>query len=80
LGVIALFRFGPRPQRGDFGAIVALAVLYGAGAIIGAAIGHGVGRALFAPLGDAPLVSLASGLVQAGLAWALAMGRVRAPT
>ena len=76
LGVIALFRFGPRPQRGDFGAIVALAVLYGVGAIIGGAIGHGLGRALFAPLGDAPLASLVSGLAQALVVWAIAARRI----
>ena len=76
LGVIALFRFGPRPQRGDFGAIVALAVLYAVGAIIGGAIGQGMGRALFAPLGDAPLASLVSGLAQALVVWALAARRI----
>jgi len=76
LGVIALFRFGPRPQRGDFGAIIALAVLYAVGGIIGGAIGQGVGRALFAPLGDAPMASLVSGLAQALLVWALAARRI----
>jgi hypothetical protein len=76
LGVIALFRFGPRPQRGDFGAIVALAVLYAVGAILGGAIGQGMGRALFAPLGDAPLASLVSGLAQALVVWALAARRI----
>ena len=76
LGVIALFRFGPRPQRGDFGAIVALAVLYAVGGIIGGAIGQGMGRALFAPLSDAPLASLVSGLAQALVVWAIAARRI----
>ncbi|MBP7650673.1 MAG: hypothetical protein KA744_12585, partial [Phenylobacterium sp.] len=35
LAVITLFRFGPRPQRGDFGAVVALALLYAVGGIVG---------------------------------------------
>ena len=76
LGVIALFRFGPRPQRGDFGAIVALAVLYAVGGIVGSAIGQGMGRALFAPLSDAPLASLISGLAQALVVWAIAARRI----
>jgi hypothetical protein len=76
LGVIALFRFGPRPQRGDFGAIVALAVLYAVGGIVGGSIGQGMGRALFAPLGEAPLASLVSGLAQALVVWALAAQRI----
>ncbi|MDP3173464.1 MAG: hypothetical protein Q8M88_03410 [Phenylobacterium sp.] len=79
LGVIALFRFGPRPQRGDFGAVVALALLYAAGAILGHSIGGDTGGAVFAPLPGAPLVSLVSGAVQAAIAWWLAAKRIRAP-
>lgn len=79
LGIIALFRFGPRPQRGDFGAIVALAVLYAAGGAIGSTIAHGQGAALFAPLPFAPWTSFVSGLGQALVAWALAIRRIGAP-
>lgn len=79
LGVIALFRFGPRPKRGDFGAVVALALLYGAGSIIGVNLAGGDGAALFAPLPDAPFTSLVSGAAQAVLAWWLAVKRIRAP-
>jgi len=79
LGVIAFFRFGPRPRKGDFGAVVALALLYGVGGIVGSIIASAepaLGRALFAPLPDAPLASLASGLAQAVLAWILASRRI----
>jgi len=79
LGVIAYFRLGPQPQRGDFGAVVALALLYAVGGIVGASLGHGAGRALFAPLPDAPTASLVSGLVQAGVAWVLASRRLNVP-
>ncbi|MDO8380097.1 hypothetical protein [Phenylobacterium sp.] len=79
LGVIALFRFGPRPQRGDFGAVVALALLYAVGGIVGGVISPGTGQALFVPLSIAPWASLASGLAQAVVAWALAWRRIKAP-
>jgi hypothetical protein len=79
LGVIALFRFGPRPQRGDFGAVVALALLYFVGAIIGRGVGGAVGASLFAPLPDAPAASLVSGAVQAAVAWWLAVRRIKTP-
>ena len=79
LAVITLFRFGPRPQRGDFGAVVALALLYGVGAIVGSVISPGTGQALFVPVSTAPWASLASGLAQAAIAWALAWRRIKAP-
>jgi len=79
LGVIAHFRFGPRPQRGDFGAVVALALLYAAGGILGRMVGGEAGSAVFAPLPAAPLLSLVSGAAQAALAWWLAARRIRAP-
>ena len=79
LAVIALFRFGPRPQRGDFGAVVALALLYGVGGIVGSVISPGTGQALFVPVSAAPWASLASGLAQAAIAWALAWRRIKAP-
>jgi hypothetical protein len=79
LGVIALFRFGPRPQRGDFGALVALALLYGVGGIVGRAMG-GVGTAIFTPTaGDFAVLSIVSALGQAAIAWVLAARRIRAP-
>lgn len=79
LGVIAYFRLGPQPRRGDFAAVVALALLYGVGGIVGSTLGHGDGRALFAPLPEAPLASLISGLVQAAIAWTLAARRLSGP-
>ncbi len=80
LGVIALFRFGPRPQRGDFGAVVALALLYGVGGIIGSTSGGAAGAAVFLPTGGAFVgVSVLSALAQAVVAWMLAVRRIRAP-
>ncbi len=79
LAVITLFRFGPRPQRGDFGAVVALALLYAVGGIVGSVISPGTGQALFVPLSISPWASLASGLAQAAIAWALAWRRIKAP-
>ena len=79
LGVVAFFRFGPRPQRGDFGAVVALALLYGIGMLIGGSAGGPAGRALFAPTGEAPFASVISGAMQAAVAWFLAARRIRAP-
>jgi hypothetical protein len=78
LGVITFHRFGPRPQRGDFGAVLTLALLYLAGGILGSAGGHD-GGALFAPMRGPPGLSLASGAVQAAVAWWLAARRIRAP-
>jgi hypothetical protein len=78
LGVIAFHRFGPRPQRGDFGAVLTLALLYLAGGIVGGMGGH-QGGALFAPLQGPPGLSLISGAVQAAIAWWLAARRIRAP-
>ena len=78
LGVIAFHRFGPRPQRGDFGAVLTLALLYLAGGILGEIAGPD-GRALFAPLQGPAGLSLAGGAVQAVSAWWLAVRRIRAP-
>lgn len=77
LGVIALCRLGGRPQRGDFNAVVALALLYGVGGIIGGATAGDRGVALFMPTDHDPLISLASGAVQAVVVWVLAAARIR---
>lgn len=79
LGVIAYFRFGPRPQRGDISAVVALAVLYGVLGLLGGPLFSPDGHALFSPVSGNAAVSLLSGLVQAGLAWWLAARRIGAP-
>jgi hypothetical protein len=80
LGVIAFFRFGPRPQRGDFSAVVALALLYGVGSIFGSVIGRAGGTALFVPAGgELAAFSIVSALVQAAIAWTLAARRIRSP-
>jgi hypothetical protein len=71
LGVIAFFRFGPRPQRGDFSAVVALALLYGVGSIFGSVIGRAGG--------ELAAFSIVSALVQAAIAWTLAARRIRSP-
>lgn len=77
LGVIAYCRMGARPQRGDFGAVVALGLLYIVGGALGFAMGRVDGMALMVPISDAPWISLASGAVQAALAWFLASARIR---
>lgn len=79
LGVIAFFRFGPRPQRGDFGAVVALFLLYTMGVMIGGMADGDHGSAFFVPIPADPVVSLGSGLVQAAISWWLAARRIRAP-
>jgi hypothetical protein len=78
LGVIAFHRFGPRPQRGDFGAVLTLALLYLAGAMLGG-IGGPEGAALFTPVSGPAGFSLVGGAVQAVIAWWLAVRRIRAP-
>jgi hypothetical protein len=82
LGVIALFRFGPRPGRGDLTAVIALALLYGVGALVGFTAFGAAGGAAFMPLAslnDATWIVLASGSVQAVIAWTLAVRRLRGP-
>jgi len=80
LGVITLFRFGPRAGRGDLTAVIALALLYWVGGLVGRVVAGDVGHALFSPLvTEAAGVSLASGVVQAGIAWGLAQQRLRGP-
>jgi hypothetical protein len=80
LGVITLFRFGPRPGRGDLTAVIALALLYWIGALIGRLSGGDIGQALFSPfVPDRALVSVLSGAAQAALAWFLAAQRLRGP-
>ena len=80
IGVIVIFRFGPRPGKGDLSAVLALALLYWIGGLIGRSVGGAEGSALFSPVTQtAPLISLISGAVQAGLAWGLAAHRLRGP-
>ena len=77
IGVIALFRYGPRPGRGDLSAVIALALLYGVGGILDRAVFQGLGVALFSPLTTfAPLAVLISGVVQAAVAWVVAGQRL----
>jgi hypothetical protein len=77
IGVIALFRYGPRPGRGDLSAVVALFLLYGVGGIIDRTVGQGYGLALFTPLTSfAPLSVMISGVVQAAVAWVIAGQRL----
>lgn len=78
LGIIAFHRFGPRPQRGDFGAVLTLALLYLAGGILGEIAGSD-GKGLFVPLDEPAGLSLIGGAVQAVIAWWLAARRIRAP-
>jgi hypothetical protein len=80
LGIIAYFRFGPRPQRGDFGAIVALALFYGVGGVFGRVAGGPAGAAFFMPSGgEYAMFSVVSALVQAAIAWVLAARRIGSP-
>jgi hypothetical protein len=78
LAVIAFFRFGPRPKRGDFGAVVALGLLYGLGAAVTSVLGDEA-RAIVFPHPEASLLSLISGLVQAAVIGNLALRRLRRP-
>jgi hypothetical protein len=79
LGVILIFRFGPRAGRGDLTAVIALALLYWVGALVGGVMFGAAGMALFSPLAPAAGISLASGAVQAALAWGFALQRLRGP-
>jgi hypothetical protein len=80
LGVITLFRFGPRAGRGDLTAVIALALLYWVGGLVGRVFLGESGRALFSPLvTDAALISLISGAGQAVFAWVFALRRLRGP-
>ncbi len=77
IGVIALFRYGPRPGRGDLSAVIALALLYGVGGILDKVVFQGLNIALFSPLTTfAPLAVLISGVVQAAVAWVVVGQRV----
>lgn len=78
LAVIAWFRLGPRPQRGDLAAILALALAYGVGGIVGSSMAGAEGAALFAPI-SGKLTSLVSGAVQAVVLWVLVARRLSAP-
>lgn len=75
LAVIAFFRFGPRPKRGDFGAVLALLLLYALGVMITSNLGEAL--ALAVPHPQAPLISLVSGLIQAAGIGVLALRRIR---
>jgi hypothetical protein len=79
LGLIAYFRFGPRPRRGDFGAVLGLFLAYFVGGIVGSQIGGAAGAALFTPSPSQPAVAAVAGGVQAVLVWILAWSRIRAP-
>jgi len=70
LGIVAYFRFGPRPRRSDLGAVVALFLAYFVG---------GVARsALLFPDPNAAGISAVSGTIMALGAWTLAWKRIRA--
>lgn len=76
LGVIAIFRFGPRPGRGDLAAVIAIALLYGVGAVLDGVV-RGQGFALFSPFSPAaPLITLIAGVAQAAAAWVIAAQRI----
>ena len=77
LGVIAYFRFGPRPARGDFGAVLGLFLAYFVGGIVGSQIGGAGGMALFTPSPGQPAIAAVAGGVQAVLVWILAWNRIR---
>ena len=79
LGIIAYFRFGPRPGRGDFGAVLGLFLAYFIGGIVGRQIGGDTGMALFMPSAGQPAIAAVAGGVQAVLVWILAWSRIRAP-
>ncbi|HEX4180214.1 MAG TPA: hypothetical protein VHY32_05445 [Caulobacteraceae bacterium] len=79
LGVIALFRFGSRPGRGDLMAVIVLALLYAVGGLVGSTAFGPAGGAAFMPLArlnDSGWIVLASGVVQAAIAWMLVAQRL----
>jgi len=79
LGVIAYFRFAPRTGgRGDFGAVVALALIYFIGVTAAKAVGGPAGQALFLPTSGQEPLSLIAALVEAAAIWTLAFGRIQA--
>jgi len=78
LGFIAALRFG-RPGRGDFGVLMRLALVYVVGALVGRLFGGASGLALFIPSLNPVGLSLASGAVQAALAWIWAAWRIARP-
>lgn len=78
LAIVAYFRFGPRPGRGDFGAALALFLAYFVGGVVGMTSGQG-GLALFAPSLTMPAISVFAGAVQAAIVWFLAWKRIQAP-
>ena len=77
LGIVAYFRFGPRPGRGDFGAVLGLFLAYFVGGVVGNALGGGQGVALFTPSPTGSLISALSGGVQAAAVWFFAWRRIR---
>ncbi|WP_374575239.1 hypothetical protein [Phenylobacterium sp.] len=77
LAIVAIFRLGPRPQRGDLSAILALALAYAVGGIVAASMFGAEGAAMVAPSGS--MGSVVAGLIQAVALWALAARRLSAP-
>jgi hypothetical protein len=70
LGVVAFFRFGPRPRRGDFGAVVALFLAYFVGGV--------VGGGLLVPDPRGTPASALSAAVMAAAVWIFAWRRIQA--
>lgn len=68
IAIFAFFHLGERQKRGDFAAVLTIALLYGLGPAFLGVLGFESGLALFFPVPDGDLashiVSVASGLVQ----------------
>jgi hypothetical protein len=68
IAIFAFFHLGERQKRGDFAAVLTIALLYGLGPAFLGALGLEGGVALFFPVPEAGLashaVSVASGLTQ----------------
>jgi len=79
LGFIAALRFG-QPGRGDFSVLMRLALVYVVGALVGRLFGGVSGPALFIPSLNPVRLSLASGVIQAALAWIWAAWRIAQPS
>lgn len=75
VAVVAFFRFGPRPKRGDFGAVLALVLLYGLGGLVAASLGPDA-VSFILPSFEQPIVSLISGMLQTAAAAVLAYRRI----
>lgn len=78
IGVIFFFRFGPRPRRGDFAAVVGLVLVYLVTGAVASSLGGTPAKALLEMTPAHAPLSLAGGAVQAAVVWWLTARRIAA--